>query len=93
MVTLGSAGLMNELHSCFSRGSACFTAIASITGANHVIPGMLALPVAGDDMVQGEFLILSTTILTDVTIPVEHFCPGEFGRKIGAFNEVMQPDH
>jgi hypothetical protein len=92
VVTLGSTGRVNELHSRFSRSSSCLTTITSITGTNYIIPGMSPPSIAGDDMVQGEFLILLTTILADISIPVEHFCLSEFRREIGAFDEIMQPD-
>jgi hypothetical protein len=62
-VGLGPVGLADEAHAGFFRGTVALAVVAGFASAHQILPGMLAAPVAGDDVVQGQIPGLQAAVL------------------------------
>ena len=61
-----------QLRWCFT----CLAPVAGDAGADHILPDMLATPVAGDDMVKGKLMGLLATVLAGILVAVEDLKAG-----------------
>src|SRR4030067_905239 len=88
----GRPGLANQLHVGFLRGAARLAPVAGDTGADDVLPGVPAAPVAGDDVVQRELTALLTAVLAGVAVPVENLVACQLLFPARPLNHPGQPD-
>jgi hypothetical protein len=73
----GAGGLTDELHVCFLRGAAGLAVVAVLAGGHDVVPGMLAAPIAGEDVVKGEVSRLASAVLAGVAVAQEDVAAAE----------------
>ena len=72
-----TGGLTDELHVCFLRGAAGFAVVAILAGGHYVLPVVLAAPIAGEDVVQGEVSRLASAVLAGVAVTQEDIAAAE----------------
>lgn len=63
-------------------------AITGNTGANHILPGMLATLIAGGDVVQGKLAVFLAAVLTGIPVAAKDLKASEPSLWSGTFNQV-----
>jgi hypothetical protein len=76
-VEYGWGRLTDELHVCFLRGATGLAVVAVLAGGYHVVPGVLAAPIAREDVVQGEVSRLASAVLAGVAVAQEDVAAAE----------------
>jgi hypothetical protein len=84
--------LPQGLHPYFLRKAARLAAVAGHAGADHILPLVLAAPVAWDNMVNGQLMRLPATVLAGIAVSDEHLPPGELALRSRALDEVDEAD-
>lgn len=68
----GLSGAANELHSRFLGAATCFAVVASLAGADYVVPIMPAAEITRDNMIQGQLPGFLATVLAGVAVSNEY---------------------
>lgn len=77
---------MEQFHSGLGGSLTRFTAVTKYTGADHIIPGVFASPIAGNNMIQGKLLRFFTAVLAGVSVTVENLEASQLFLKSGTFD-------
>ncbi len=81
-----------EVHLRLLRVAPAFAAVAGRAGGDQIIPFVSAAFVAGDDVINGEVLCLSSAVLTGVVVAPENFALGKFDSRARALDHVFETD-
>ncbi len=68
-------------------------AITGDTGANHIFPCVLTVPVAWNDMIQGKMSGFLTAILAGKVVAIENLKAGQLPLLPWALNHIGQSDY
>jgi hypothetical protein len=89
----GLRGAANELHFRFLGDATCFAVVASLAGADHVVPIMLAAEMTRDNMIQGQFLGFPATILAGVAIANKHLSLCQPPLRLRALDQIDEANY
>ena len=92
-IGLRNSGLPQQLHPSLSRRPACLVVITGDTRADHVVPGVGAMPPARNNVIQSELACLLTAVLTGESVPIEHGLPGKSAAHHGPTHHVDKADY
>jgi len=62
---------------CFLRGATGLAMVATLAGGHDVIPVVLAAPIAGEDVIQGEVSRPASAVLAGVAVTQEDIAAAE----------------
>jgi hypothetical protein len=89
----GLSGTVNKLHPRFLGAATCFVVIASLAGADHVVPIVLAAEMTRDNMVYGQFLCFLATVLAGVVVPNKYLSPCQPPLRLRALDQVDEANY
>ena len=91
----GAFGLLEELHVGLVREAVALAGVAGDAGADHVLPRGLAAPLAGQNVIEIEFLTVEPAgaILAGVVVALVNVLAREFHFFAGQAVEVEEHDH
>jgi hypothetical protein len=89
----GGEGRADKLHVGFSGGLAGFLPIAVGAGADDVFPGVLAAPIAGYDVVEGEVAAFLSAVLAGVFVPIEYLVAGHLSATSRSPDKLGETDN
>jgi hypothetical protein len=93
LATLRANRLVEELHAGLFRRAAGLAAVAGDAGSNQVLPRVLSVLAARNDMVDRERDARFPAVLAGVMVAVEDFEAGKLGLRAGPLDLVGHPDN
>jgi hypothetical protein len=89
----GLGGTVNKLHPRFLGAATGFVVVASLAGADHVVPIVLAAETARDNMIQGQLLCFLATVLAGVAVPNKYLSPCQPPLRLRALDQIDEANY
>lgn len=89
----GLRGVANELHPRFLGAATCFAVVASLAGADYVVPIMLAAEMTRDNMIQGQLPRFLATVLAGVAVSNKYLSPCQPPLRVRTLDQIDEADY